>query len=274
MYKRQILPLLIVLSLAACSRTVSSGDKYIYEPFKDTTLFDSYPSDEMLKYIAEGEEPSTNTNIKYSNFMVTIYNYGVYQTAIDYNHYNKEKYKLDQSYNAVIGGVDSCYLETNKDTLCLEEWLHHDINNKILRITPFTDKTDLSYKVSVSLYERIWVWRKYTNDSDIIDVQNPYYWDDEWTGISPVVELKDSANSYFKIPIIDSISDFKELKRQLALRDTMVMIQGEFLTEATIVYKNRPSMFIFEDILFRFDVFRKDVLVETKYLKITFSHGC
>lgn len=269
MYNKYILPLLIVLSLAACTRTVSSGDKYIYEPFKDPTLFDSYPSDEMLKYIAEGEEPSTNTNIKYSNFMVTIYNYGVYQTVIDYNHNNKEYYNDDRSYNVVIDGVDSCYLETNKDTLELNEWVFNDISNKIMRIIPLTAKKDLSYKVSASLYERIWKQQTdYSTTGELSDLS------DQWEGISPAVTLKDSAKNYFKIPLVSNISDFPDLKKRLALRDTLVVIEGEYDDVATIVYKNNPCHFVIDDILFRFDVFKKGVLIETKYLKITFSYGC
>ena len=201
--------------------------------------------------------------------MVTIYNYGVYQTVIDYNHNNKEYYNNDRSYNVVIDGVDSCYLETNKDTLELNEWVFNDISNKIMRIIPLTAKKDLSYKVSASLYERIWKQQTdYSTTGELSDLS------DQWEGISPAVTLKDSAKNYFEIPLVSNISDFPDLKKRLALRDTLVVIEGEYDDVATIVYKNNPCHFVIDDILFRFDVFKKGVLIKNKYLKITFSYGC
>lgn len=70
------------------------------------------------------------------------------------------------------------------------------------------------------------------------------------------------------------MSDFDNLYKKLNLRDTLVIQEGEYDDVATIVYKNRPAHFVIDDIVLKIDKYKKDLLVETKYLCIVFSYGC
>lgn len=241
-------------------------------PFKGGTFYDGRSQEDILKEIERGDEPSTNLNIKYADFFVTIYNYGAYETVVNYLEGNKPiyfEYTEKKDLDIKIDGVNQCYLIPHKDTILLNEFVFNDLSNKILKITPTINEKGIKFKLSARLYERI--WQQWSRDI------NYEKWDtlqEKWEDISPPIEIKDSANYFFKIPEIQTLSDFSQLYEDLNLRDTLVVIEGEYDDVATIVYKNRPAHFVVDDILLRVDMYRLETLIETKYIRIVFSYGC
>lgn len=274
MLKKNLTILFILLFTAngtTQNKTIQGLNKTIL-PFKGGMMYDGRSEEELLKEIENGEEPASNLNIKFSDFMVSIYSYGVYETVVNYK--NQESVYIDdlaetKDLNIEVLDLNRCYLMPLKDTTVLNEWTFNDLSNKILKITPNEKEKDVSFKLSAQLYERI--WQQMPKDMDYERWENIAQ---EWKGISPSVEIKDSANYYFKLPEIQNLSDYNDLYKNLALRDTLVVIEGEYDSVATIVYNDRPSIFIIDNILLRIDKYRKEMLIETKYIRIVFSYGC
>lgn len=263
--------LLLITTICQCQNN-SILDNGIYQPFKGSVLYDGRSQEDILKDITNGEEPSTNLNIKYSDFVVTIYNYGVYETAVDYKNENKPIYPAQNNLISVHidGGVNRCYLSTPNDSILLNEWVFNDLSNKLLKITPLTKEAGVHFTVSASLNEVI--RPQFPRDKISFDDWVKDY--HEWKQMSSSKEIRDSANYYFRIPEIQTLSDFPLLKKQLALRDTLVIYEGEYDDIATIVYKNMPSHFVIDDIVLRVDKYKINTLIETKYIRIIFSYGC
>ena len=269
-----VLCCIFLLSINLSSQEKMSDDiKGIFLPFKGGTLYDDRTEEDILKEIEKGHEPSTNLNIKFSDYFVTIYNYGVYESVIQYSNNNRPVYLDDEHSNQKIDvnvlAVNQCYLMPKQDTLYLNEWVFNDLSDKMLKITPNTKDKDVRFKLSARLAERI--WQQKPRDMDYEEWEGIA---DDWKGVSPSITIKDSAKYYFRIPQIQKLSDFPELQKTVNLRDTLVVIEGEYDDVATIVYKDRPAHFIVDDVILRIDKYRKETLIETKYIRIVFSYGC
>lgn len=245
-----------------------------YSPFKGTVRYDFRTAEDIRNAIYTGEEPAINTYIKYKNFSLTIHDYKVYEATIDYR-IQQPMYEYEGSISNVktnITGDSSYYLIPLKDTIRLEEWVFEDLSNRLISFTPLTsDKKDIRFSVSASLLEK--VFEQAPRNEPEIGWEK---WDENkvsWDGQTPYTQLKDSAG-YFRIPQINSFDNFDNLKKELNLRDTLVVIEGEYDSVATVVYKNKACHFLIESIILRIDMYRREVLAETKYIQIFFSYGC
>lgn len=176
--------------------TLAEDRDALYLPFKGGVLYDSRSTNEKLADIRNGEEPATNLNIKFSDFFVTIYDYGVYETVVAYDQNNKPIYLNDdydkRSINLQTDGLNKCYLIPSNDTVLLNEWVFNDLSDKILKITPLDNDSLLHFRLSAQLNERI--WQQYPRDMDFDKWEKL---SDKWEGLSPSITIKDSANYFF-----------------------------------------------------------------------------
>lgn len=218
------------------------------------------------------KDAHNDLNLRYSDFLVTIVNYNV--LALNLANYDDDYPVIDQhsNYSVHLLDKDCYYLIPLTDTLEIYEEIDLEhIENKMIRITSLDEKEkDVYYKVSLSALESI-------NQMPPAEVD---FWEGmendlvRWEGISPYVEIVNSARSCFYVPEVESLSNLPYLKQTLALGDTCVHYEGELSYTATLIYKGKPTVHQINGVLLRIEKYTLDTLIETKFLKVYFAYGC
>lgn len=113
----------------------------------------------------------------------------------------------------------------------------------------------------------------------------PYVWSDampldqwqaqrvQWRGTCGWRALHDSTIRYCRIPETFSLFE-KYRQRLMGLRDTFVDPGGEMAFLATLVYKDRPMVYLPPYAVLRITRFASGGQTEQRFLKIWFSYGC
>lgn len=221
---------------------------------------------------------NTKVLLAYPNFDVIIYDFGPYAN----NFYNIEidngeiiynnNYEIDTS--SLVPFLDSNLFlgfRVKADTALISEDVGDYVRGKLLQIAPKNkkDKFRISYayhEIISELYQR-----EKHNDID---------WDEwaknsvHWEGQSDYKTLKDSVKYFFWLPEADYEGYEKIRERKLNLRDTSVIEDGEYSTEATLVYKEKPCTHFLESLILKIERIRSRKVLETKYIKIILSYGC
>ena len=92
-----------------------------------------------------------------------------------------------------------------------------------------------------------------------------------FTGFEPFAEIEGERN-FFRIPAFFNPEEARQQK--MGLRDTLVDRSGESWNVATLIYKEKPSLFVVDEIWFKVVVIRPDGSQTAEYLRIELSYGC
>ena len=226
--------------------------------------------------VSKIEDPSSNLYLYWPDYLVTIKDYDLWN-EINYGNYGE----IDESFidwwddkATVIIDSLTFYYAIETDTVLLgEEVYTSNIEGKIVKITPIRAPKNTHFKLSVAVDETIKQYppleEYYTRDGmseNDLEV---------WEKISSYKTLKDSGQYTFRIPDRDSISDIEQLKIDLALRDTSLYYEAESEGRAiNYVYKGMPAEHWINGLIIKIEKYNKDVLIETKYIKIQFPEAC
>ncbi|NDI98690.1 hypothetical protein GWA97_06345 [Flavobacterium sp. LaA7.5] len=196
-----------------------------------------------------------------------------------------------------------------KDTINLfESFGEHGndnrINNTLIQIVP--NNSNDTFKVSfcyLSSLNEIIDYRKHSNKELETLYQQAEAWHiDEQT---PYIKVKDSAGLYFKalpntpdmvavkvvngeiVPVKSANTrkqlndeekqwkhEYKRIKKKYALRDTLVVIPGEYDTVATLTKDKKLYGYGYDAFLFRIERFVNGKKAQTKYITINILYGC
>lgn len=249
---------------------------------KDGVLYQTIdPNEKVNTEILKGHEPASNLAIRFNDYLFTIFDYGTYQSAINFNTGESTYYKADSFYNMqiTIKDYNNYYLSfpETQDTIKLEEWTFNNLFNSLIKIEPISPKADEHFKLSIALNESIWE-SFLTTGKDRWDESVYEKWaaneQVKWDGTTRFYPIKDSANYYYRVPEMESLTEFDELTQKLSLRDTLVVIPGEYDDVSTIVYKNKPCHFLVASGILKIEKYKGTEVKDTKYIKIEFSYGC
>ena len=224
------------------------------------------------------EDPHTNTNLLWSDFLVTIQNYDLWGD-ID----SSDDEGLDEPFisswmstdDLVFFNRDKFYFRIESDTVSFgQEVFTDNIEDKIIKITPLTKNKNIRFKVSAGACDEIKQFLS-TEDYGRDSVEDKEALLETWEKVSPYQPAKDSAQYYFKIPYSDSISDIKQIKVDLALSDTTLYYEaeggGHYLN---YIYKGKPAEHRTRGMIIRIQKYNRDVLIETKYIRVSFPEAC
>lgn len=153
------------------------------------------------------------------------------------------------------------------DTIELHEWVGSNLMNRKINIR--TTNKDLKFQIDYCLNDK--VYEQY--DPSIVHKADKKW--DEWRGFTPYKSIKIKDNTHLIFPDINlSTGYLKFRKKQLNLRDTFVNLSGESDNIATVVYKEKPSIYDVESVFIRITAFEGNKKKWTKYLKFLLSKGC
>jgi hypothetical protein len=249
---------------------------------KDGVLYQTIdPNEKVNTEILKGHEPASNLAIRFNDYLFTIFDYGTYQSAINFNTGESTYYKADSFYNMqiTIKDYNNYYLSfpETQDTIKLEEWTFNNLFNSLIKIEPISPKADEHFKLSIALNESIWE-SFLTTGKDRWDESVYEKWaaneQVKWDGTTRFYPIKDSANYYYRVPEMESLTEFDELTQKLSLRDTLVVIPGVYDDVSTIVYKNKPCHFLVASGILKIEKYKGTEVKDTKYIRIEFSYGC
>lgn len=212
----------------------------------------------------------------------------------------------NEQNDEVSGDLNPNYEETlivKKDTLHLSEQLFDDrINNTLIEIIPNNkeDKFKMSFCYLSSLNE---IFDNRNHKSKELDklYENQLTYKEQ----TKFVNINDSANFYFRalphtadmeeITVLNNkivpvkprntkaqISweqsfyeeEIKRIKKKYNLKDTLVIIPGEYDTVATLTKNKKLFGYGYLSFLFRVERYNNNKLVETKYIVIEIASGC
>lgn len=195
---------------------------------------------------------------------------------------------------------DNSFIES--DTTILSEDLDDRINNTLIQIIP-TNKNDM-FVVSIGYISSI---------NEIIDERNHSqedikYFYDNWKANNEktkTVPIKDSANYFFRAlphtPDMEEVTvvngkvvpvkkgntqeqinyerkfyqdEIVRIKNKYKLKDTLVVIPGEYNTVATLTKNKKLFGYNYDSFLFRIDRYNDKKLLESKYIIVHISYGC
>jgi hypothetical protein len=151
------------------------------------------------------------------------------------------------------------------DTIELSEWVGSNLMNRKINIKTHKDWTfEVDYRLNDMIYEQYDHRITYEKDKK---------WH-KWEGSTPYKNIKTNHNS-FTFPNIDLANGYLEFrKKQLNLRDTFVDLSGESDNIATVVYKEKASIYDVENVFIRITATDSKKQKRVKYLKIYLSKGC
>ncbi len=153
------------------------------------------------------------------------------------------------------------------DTIELSEWVGSNLMNRKINIKTTNNdlRFDVDYRLNDIIYEQY--DHRVTYDKD-------KKWH-KWEGVTPYENIKIKDNTNFIFPDIDLGEGYlKFRKKQLNLRDTFVDLSGESDNIATVVYKEKPSIYDVEHVIIRITATDSQKRKRIKYLKIYLSKGC
>ena len=229
--------------------------------------------DDYAKQLAnEGQMPTRYVYLKYPNFDLLIDDYAVWEGAVNYT--SKQSYCNNKTVAPFVVSDGVYCLKPLTAKVELNETQCENINKKqiALFVSPLVPAPkEIHFKVSASLEQSI---KELPPSLDGIDIIDWYKTHSLWVGKTDFVQLKDS-NHCFQIPLISSIDHRDEIYQQLQLKDTTVVLQStDYSYVGDVVYKGKIGTFSTDYVILKIDMYRKDTLVETKYIRIFLSHGC
>ncbi|MDB4924245.1 hypothetical protein [Mucilaginibacter sp.] len=202
-----------------------------------------------------------DTKIIFPSFAIKIPNFKVY------NRFDNDKlvYEVDSSETTVSNNNKGLVVLTaQKDTVHLTIGVYSTSYDAIEAISSNKDdrfKIEFSYHLIV-----------YQNDEASFLSNSPV--DKKklvrWNGMTDYVSLTDSANYFFKLPraAYSSIFIKNDIKKKIAVRDTLIDCQREDDQRSTLIYKGKPCGVNQDVIYFRIRKFNKNSLIDTKYIGI------
>lgn len=227
--------------------------------------------------VSKVEDPHTNLNLLWSDYLVTIRKYNLWGEINESNYQGIDMPFIDEwtETNTVIIDHNTFYYVVNRDTiLCQEEVFTDNIEGKTIKITPFENNKNINFKVSVAVEEYI---KQFLSAEDYgrDGVEDKEALLETWEKVSPFKAVKDSAQFYFKIPNRESLSDIKQIKVDLALGDTTLYYEAEGGGhDLNYIYKGKPAEHRIIGMLIRIEKYKKDLLIETKYIQFSFPQSC
>lgn len=194
------------------------------------------------EYFSYDEEFPANTTVHFKEFSVEILSYQVQNEL--------------EELTTVSG-----------DTIELSEWVGSNLMNRKFNIK--ANSKDLRFKIDYRLNDII-----YEQYDHRITYDEDKKWH-KWEGSTPYINIKIKNNVNFVFPNVDLASGYlKFRKKQLNLRDTFVDLSGESDNIATVVYKEKPSIYNVESVLIRITILDSNQQKGIKYLKVILSSGC
>lgn len=251
------------------------------------------------------------TRLRFPNFTLLIHDFKGYETHGDFGnrHYYGQFGGGGESQQAWLNDdemEDSNYIQTLivvKDTVAISEILFDNrINNTLFEIVPVnkSDRFKISYCYLSRLNEIVDERNFSTEEMRNIDYEKLVHINEQ----TPYYPLTDSANLFFRarphspdmievtvkdgevVPVNPNTpeqlnweqnqtdQDFTRIKKKYHLRDTLVVIPGEYNTVATLTKENKLFGYGYDSFLFKIERYTNRDLVETKYVQIYIAYGC
>ncbi len=159
------------------------------------------------------------------------------------------------------------------DTILCYEVVFNEIGSKIIEIIPRI-KID-SVQVLSTVTESIFEQYDYTIHANMTDEEFEK-WNDtkaEWHGQEEFEPLIRKRN-YFAIPETPYERQEEFRQQKMGLRDTLVDRSGESWNVATLIYEEKPCLYIINDVVLKVILFKNGVAIEEKVIVVNLSYGC
>jgi len=156
-----------------------------------------------------------------------------------------------------------------RDTLFYFEYVFNDLSEKLLQIIPEQegDRIEVFFtrnEIITEQYDRKggsdFDWEKWAKERV------------SWQG-NAGFEKVEGKNDFFRIPGVQWDLYEKRLKKRMGLRDTMVIIEGEYDDVATVVYKEKVCGYSIDRVIIKVVVHRGGKQI-VRYLDVGLSYGC
>jgi hypothetical protein len=197
------------------------------------------------------------------------------------------------------------YIETvivKQDSVYLSEDMDERINNTLIQIIPQDGKN--RFKISMcylTTLNEITDHRKHTSEEleKIYEAFRPV------KEVTAYTAIKDSADYYFRalphtadmeaITVVDGEivpvkkrntkkqvedeefrynKELERIKKKYSLRDTLVVIPGEYDTVATLTKDKKLYGYGYDFFLFKIERYNKNKKIDTKYIVVSIMYGC
>jgi hypothetical protein len=276
----------------------------------DTVANEFYTRNEEAEVYDEEPPKPKETRLRYKDFTLVFHDFKGYESDWE----NDERIYFGQFGGDDSGGeavfndeerYNEDYKETlivKKDTLHLSEILFDDrINNTLIEIIPVNpDDRFKIYFCYLSKLGEIFDHRNRTNaeidtfySSNLsVDEQTRFY------------KLEDSASFFFRalphtpdmveitvveneiVPVQSNTKkqmdweeqqyreELERIKKKYKLKDTLVVIPGEYTTVVTLTRDQKLFGYGYESLLFSVEHYSRKKQVETKYIVIYIAYGC
>lgn len=229
--------------------------------------------------VSKLEDPKTNVNLLWSDYLVTIQNYDLW-SDINYSNYEGIDRPfvtgwIDNNERVVVIDDTLFYFVINTDTIFFgQEVFTDNIEGQTIRISPLENKKNIQFKVAVAVDEYIKQFLSPTEyGRDNMEDKEALL--ETWEKVSPYQPVQDSAQYYFKIPFADSISDIEHIKTDLDLGNTTLYYEAEGGGhDLNYIYKGKPAEHRITGMIVRIEKYDRDKLIETKYIQVSFPEAC
>lgn len=156
-----------------------------------------------------------------------------------------------------------------KDSLFLMEFVFNELDEKILQIIPEQegDRMEVFFTRNETITEQ-----------PLDGMDENFDWEqwveirERWSGPAAYEKLT-GKNNFFRLPAMDFQAYEKQLKQRMGLRDTLVIIPGEYEENATVVYKEKVCYYLIDRVYIKVVVHRAGKRL-VRYLGVTLSYGC
>ena len=285
-YSKSVIAVMVALVFIATCFCFSRNDNAEYQSPIINNLEDS--SFNLIDYLQAHISPDGHTNAKeleshpnldlyWSDYLVSIEQYDLW-SDINYDNYGEiNEPFVDQWDDKDIVIIDSTtfYYVIKSDSVFIDQEVFTDnIEGKIVHINSLKNTKDTNFKLSVAVDETITQFlplEEYGRDG----MEEKESKLETWQKVSLYKTVEDSAQYTFRIPDRDSISDIKQIKIDLALRDTCLFYEAEGGGhDVNYIYKGKPAEHRIKAMLIRIEKYKKNSLIETKYIRISFPEAC
>jgi hypothetical protein len=156
------------------------------------------------------------------------------------------------------------------DTIYLSEGLGMYVTNNRFLIIP-KDKND-RFKITYAFEQEIY---EVFDDRISKRPEGSYKWI-RWKEMTSYVQLKDSLNYFFRMPGWSKAqdNDINALKRKYSLKDTSIVIPGEYDTVVSFTRKGKLFSINTNSIILRIDRIARGKIKDRKYIVVWYSYGC
>jgi len=181
---------------------------------------------------------------------------------------------LFDNFEMIIYNYQTEGEESNEgDSLFCYETVFNEVGSKVMEITPNIDVD--SIQVLTTVVESI---------TEQYDYMSQEEWNEEkynnwelnkvtWEGHEDFVPMLQKRN-YFAIPETPYESQEEFRKQKMSLRDTLVDRSGESWNVATMVFHEKPCLYVITDVMFKVILFKNGKAIEEKIIVINLSYGC